>query len=282
MNKNLKAQINRVIENKNQKVFIANWKMNKKFSDISEYAKTFNKLLKADPVLKVYHPLIGVAPTMLGILPTTGLMKNNVVTVCQHVHYEKNGAITGQVSYDMIHEYNINYVLIGHSETREMLNVTDCQVNLTIKALLANNMVPVLCIGESIKQYDNNESMNVITSQLTQDLMDVSSEQILNVIIAYEPIWAIGSGKSADEKFISNMTKHIRKTLKGLYDEKVAKKVRVLYGGSVKPTNAAGILKINGVDGALIGGAGLNPNDFYNIINQHPEYLEIKAVISKK
>ncbi len=278
MKNNIKTEIQKIVNSANQKVVIANWKMNKKFNDIKDFCNTFNKLTGNDKVLKLSNTLVGVAPTMLGLLPTTGLIKNNVVTVCQHVHYEKSGAITGQVSYDMVKEYKINHVIIGHSETRQMLNVTDEQINKTILTLLANDMVPVYCLGESINDYNKNKSDAVITKQLKADLANVDSNQILKVIIAYEPIWAIGSGKSATNDFIAKMMKHIRNVLSEMYGKEVAAKVRVLYGGSVKPANAKEILAIKGVDGALVGGAGLNPVDFYNIVISNPTYLKIKEL----
>ena len=277
----VKEAIEKVTSKNNNKVIIANWKMNKKFEDIQAYAYVFNKLLKRDKFLAKTKTLIGVAPTMLGMLPAAAMLKNNVVVVAQHVHYEKSGAFTGNVSYDQIHEYNINYSLIGHSETRSMMNVTEGQINKTIKVMLENQMVPVLCIGETLEQYEAKQTGKTISLQIMNALKGVSSENAKKVIIAYEPIWAIGA-QTATVPVIKSVIDKIRECLSDMYDEQTAKEVHVLYGGSVKSSNANEILSINGVDGVLVGGAGLLPEEFYKICIASPEYSEVKKIILTK
>ncbi len=277
----VKLAISKYLQSRNNKIFIANWKMNKKFEDIKSFAFAFNHLLHKDKVIKKSNFLIGVAPTSLGLLPCAGMLKNNVVTVAQNISPEKNGAFTGQLSYDQIHEYNINYALVGHSEVRNYLNVTDKIINDTVKVLIQNNMRPVLCIGDTKEQYDEKKSEKTIALQLMNDLKGISESQIKNVIIAYEPVWAIGSTVASDE-WIKNMTKFIRDTLKDMYDEKTAKEIHILYGGSVKVENSPSILSIKGIDGVLIGGASLDHQSFYEIICSCPEYKDIQKIILTK
>lgn len=277
----VKTAIKKYNEARNNKIFIGNWKMNKRFDDIKTFANEFNKLLAKDKVISKSSFLIGIAPTNLGLLPCAGMFKHNVVTVAQNVHFEKEGAFTGQLSYNQIHEYNINYSLVGHSETRKYLNVTDKDVNTTLKAMVSNNMSPILCIGDTKEQYDEKKSQKAVGLQLMNDLSGITEDQIRNVIIAYEPIWAIGATNASSE-FINTMVKFIRETISDMYNPDIAKDMHILYGGSVKPENSNEILSINGVDGVLVGGASLDPLSFYEIICSTPEYAYIQKIILTK
>lgn len=277
-----KQLVKKLVAESNNKVFIANWKMNFKFADIKSYFKIFNKLIGKDKVLKTMkNVVIGVAPTTIGLLPVCGMAKHGIVTVAQDVHYKEEGSYTGLVSYDQVHEYGINYAIVAHSEKRTYFNWSSSDVNETIKVLLANKMIPILCIGETIEEKTANETQKSLTKQLLNFLKDVSDVEVKKVIIAYEPIWAIGKEPATIEEIKTNIAL-IRSIIANMYDQTVAKDIHVLYGGGVDVNNAAEILKIRSVDGFLLGRVSLNPKDFYKIIQFAPEYIESKNIIKNK
>lgn len=277
----VKEAIAKYLSERNNKIIVGNWKMNKKFDEIKTYCSIFNQLLRKDKCLSKTNTLIGIAPTTIGLLPLAGMIKNNVITVAQHVSGETHGALTGQVSFEQIREYNINYSLVGHSETRTHLGVTNRECNAIVTSLSENNMMPILCVGDTYEEYKENNSEKAVKLQLINCLKGLTEEQILRCVIAYEPVWAIGA-YSATPSFIKKMISSIRSTIASLYSSEIAKKMHVLYGGSVKPDNAETILAIPGVDGALIGGSSLDPNDFYKICISTPEYKRIKHIIVTK
>ena len=255
--------------------------MNMKFDDIKSYFDHFNKLLKKDKILSQMNNLIGIAPTAIGLLPVAGMVKNGVMPVAQFVHHAKQGSYTGCISYDQVHEYNINYAIVGHSETRKMFKLTENDINLVVKTLLENDMHPILCIGDTLEEYEAKETEKSITRQLINDLKGIHHELAKNVIIAYEPIWAIGR-KAATVEQIRKMITFIRTTIEEMFDSKTAKETHVLYGGSVKVENAMDILKVKGLDGFMIGGDSLNPESFYEIIISSQEYARVNSIINAK
>ena len=252
-----------------------------KFENIRSYFKHFNKLLKKDKVLSQMNNIIGIAPTAIGLLPVAGMVKNSVVAVAQFVYHEQHGSYTGCISYDQVHEYNINYAIVGHSETRRIFKLNENDINLVVKTLLENDMHPILCIGDTLKEYEANETQKSITRQLFNDLKEIRHELAKNVIIAYEPIWAIGK-KAAKVNQIKKMIAFIRSTVEQMFDSKTAKEIHVLYGGSVKVENASSILKVKGLDGLLVGGDSLNPKSFYEIITSSQEYACVNSIINAK
>ena len=252
-----------------------------KFDDIKSYFHHFNTLLKKDKILSQMNNLIGIAPTAIGLLPVAGMVKNGVMPVAQFVHHAKQGSYTGCISYDQVHEYNINYAIVGHSETRKMFKLTENDINLVVKTLLENDMHPILCIGDTLEEYEAKETEKSITRQLLNDLKGIHPELVKNVIIAYEPIWAIGR-KAATVEQIQRMITFIRTTIEEMFDSKTAKETHVLYGGSVKVENAMDILKVKGLDGFIIGGDSLNPESFYEIIISSQEYARVNSIINAK
>ena len=277
----IKEEIKDYLAERNNKVFIGNWKMNMKFDDIKSYFDHFNTLLKKDKILSQMNNLIGIAPTAIGLLPVAGMVKNGVMPVAQFVHHAKQGSYTGCISYDQVHEYNINYAIVGHSETRKMFKLTENDINLVVKTLLENDMHPILCIGDTLEEYEAKETEKSITRQLLNDLKGIHPELVKNVIIAYEPIWAIGR-KAATVEQIQRMITFIRTTIEEMFDSKTAKETHVLYGGSVKVENAIDILKVKGLDGFIIGGDSLNPESFYEIIISSQEYARVNSIINAK
>ena len=278
----IKECINKYLSEKNNKIFIANWKMNMHYADIINFANKFNSLIKKDKTLKKMNTLIGIAPTAIGILPLIGTIKKNVFIAAQHVHYEKNGAFTGNISYDQFHEYNVNYALVGHSETRKYLNENDVKINKTIKSLVANKMIPILCIGESHEDYQAGKIKEVLSSQLLKALSGINENDATKIIIAYEPIWAIGTGLIPDNNAINNAINQIRTILTNIFNAEIAKNIHVLYGGSVNPQNAKTILDVDNVDGLLIGNSALDPQNFYQIIISSKEYAKVKWILDTK
>ena len=185
----------------------------------------------------------------------------------QNMHWEETGAYTGEVSGKMLQVINVEYVIIGHSERRQYFNETDETVNKKVKAAFKYNLKPIVCVGESLEQKESGITNEIITNQTKLALEGLSKEQVKNVIIAYEPIWAIGTGKTATSEDANNSIKQIRNKIKELYGEEVSEQVSILYGGSVKGSNAKELFKTSDIDGALVGGASLNVLEFKEIIN---------------
>lgn len=279
---NKKQLVKQLVAKTNNKVFIANWKMNFKFANIKSFFIKFNKLIGKDKVLKrMENVIIGVAPTQIGLLPVCGMAKHGIVTVSQDVHYKESGPYTGCVSYSQVHEYGINYVIVSHSEKRVIFNWKYSDVNEEIKVLLENEMIPILCIGETFEEKVANETKKSLTKQLLNFLKDVTSAHAKKVVIAYEPIWAVGKEPATIEEIKDNIIL-IRSIIANMYDETVAKDIHVLYGGGVDVNNAAEILKIRSIDGFLLGRVGLDPEAFYKIIKFAPEYIESEKIIKSK
>ena len=185
----------------------------------------------------------------------------------QNMHWEETGAYTGEVSGKMLQVINVEYVIIGHSERRQYFNETDETVNKKVKAAFKYNLKPIVCVGESLEQKESGITNEIITNQTKLALEGLSKEQVKNVIIAYEPIWAIGTGKTATSEDANNSIKQIRNKIKELYGEEVSEQVSILYGGSVKGSNAKELFETSDIDGALVGGASLNVLEFKEIIN---------------
>jgi triosephosphate isomerase len=185
----------------------------------------------------------------------------------QNFHYEDNGAYTGEISASMIAESGCNFVLIGHSERRQYFGETDETVNKKTHQALSNKIAPVICVGESLDQRKKNVHFDLVSDQVKKALEGVADNQVLDVVIAYEPIWAIGTGETASPEQAQEMHAFIRAELAKLYNEETASAIRILYGGSMKPANAEELLSREDVDGGLIGGASLKADSFSEIIN---------------
>ncbi|ATZ18957.1 triosephosphate isomerase [Williamsoniiplasma somnilux] len=243
-----------------QKVIFGNWKMNGTQVEVKTFLKKVDKAIKKSDVI-----------AGLG-LPFTALASGikhakNVMIAAENVYFEKNGAFTGEVSIEMLQEIGVKYVIIGHSERREMFNETDKNVNLKAKALLANQMLPIICCGETLETKEAGKTVTFVNAQIKAAYKDINKEDALNTIIAYEPIWAIGTGKTATAKDAQEVCKAIRDNLAKIYDKKTADKMIIQYGGSVKPNNIKELMSQKDIDGALVGGASLVADDFIALIN---------------
>ena len=204
---------------------------------------------------------LGVAPTYMSLATVRKYAAKNMIVAAQNVHFNDHGAFTGEVSIPMLKEHKINWVIIGHSERRTYDNETSVKCNEKMKALLANEMVPVYCVGETLEQFEAGETKAVVKQQIEEGFKDIIEDIAKTVVVAYEPVWSIGTGKAANKDIAQDVCKYIRKILKGLVG-KAASKIRVLYGGSVKPENIKEYLSCPDVDGALVGGASLKIDSY--------------------
>jgi len=244
--------------------FIAgNWKMFKTKKEALEFAESF-KALYHDTDIKA---AICAPFTQLDCL-VEAFAGSGVGVGAQNVHFADEGAYTGEVSLDMLKEIGVDYCIIGHSERREYFGETDETVNLKLKKLLSESEItPILCVGENLEQREAGEEKTIVGAQIKADLASLVAEDVAKLVIAYEPIWAIGTGKTATPEQANEMCALIRATICELYDEDTCDQVIIQYGGSVKPENATEIMNMEEIDGALVGGASLIPKKFMDIIN---------------
>lgn len=194
------------------------------------------------------------------------IMETNIKLGAQSLHWEKEGAFTGEVSGRMLKDVGCEYVIIGHSERRQYFGETNEVVNKKVKAALKEGLKPITCIGEKLEERKNGKTFGVIKEQLTNSISDISRDEVLNIVIAYEPVWAIGTGVNATKDEAEEAHKYIRELLRGRYDEELAKSIRIQYGGSVTPNNIKELISQEDVDGALVGGASLKADSFIQIV----------------
>ena len=244
-----------------RKVIAGNWKMNMLpneamnfISGLAPLAKDANcEVILCVPYTDLFYSLLTAQNTKIKI-------------GAQNMHWEEKGAYTGEIAPEMLTSINVEYVIIGHSERRKYFNETDETVNKKIKAAIAHGLKPIVCVGETIKQRELDLTNEVITQQIELALKDIPKEKIEDIIIAYEPIWAIGTGKVATKEDANNTIKQIREKIRTLYNDEVAQNVTILYGGSVKNENAKELFETSDIDGGLIGGASLKLDEFKEII----------------
>ena len=242
-------------------IIVGNWKMNKLRSEAEEFMKGVEAHLtgeeKADYGIGAPYTCVDVC------------VKNakHLIVAAENCNQKDSGAYTGEVSVPMLEEIGITYCIIGHSERRTYYNETNEACAAKAKRLFASEITPILCIGETEAQYDAGETKDVIRTQLKGSLEGLTADEVSRIVIAYEPIWAIGTGKNADKETAQACCKLVRDTVKELYDEDTAAAVRIQYGGSVKPGNIAEYMACEDIDGALIGGASLKVDSFIEIID---------------
>lgn len=239
-----------------------NWKMNKTTAEAEEFCKAISAMELANA-----EDAAILAPfTQLTAL-RDGLKDTGIGFGAQNVHFEPSGAFTGEISIPMLEEIGVDYCIIGHSERREYFNETDKTCNLKLKALIAAGITPILCVGESLEVREGQGEQTFVAGQLVADFEGIPAADAAKVVIAYEPIWAIGTGKTATPEQAEEMCAFIRGVMGGMYDDnKVADEMLILYGGSMKPSNAADLLAKPDINGGLIGGASLKVDDFAAIV----------------
>jgi len=257
-----------------RKIIAANWKMNMTINEAEGFLETF--LLEVGDEKRAD---IVIVPPFTAI-PKVSERLSSVQTVklgAQNMHWEKPGAYTGEISAHMLRELFVRYVVLGHSERRSLFGETDAIVNKKTKAALAATMTPIVCIGETLAERDAGEVEIVLNGQLRGSLADLTPAQIEDIVLAYEPVWAIGTGRTATPQQAQEAHAFIRKVLAEISDSATAAKVRIQYGGSVKPSNTAELMKQPDIDGALVGGASLDPRAFAEIVQASCEGLEPSA-----
>ncbi len=240
-----------------------NWKMYKTTAEAKAFAEEFSKLYKDTDVRAAI-----CAPFTQLVALKEAFAGTNVKLGAQNVHFEDEGAFTGEISVEMLKEIGVDYCIIGHSERREYFAETDETVNLKLKKLFSSSeIIPILCVGENLSEREAGNAFDVVEGQLKADLEGIDKADVSKLVIAYEPIWAIGTGKTATPEQAGEMCAHIRNIVEKLYDEDTCDSVIIQYGGSVKPENASEIMNMDEIDGALVGGASLDASNFIKIVN---------------
>ncbi len=245
-----------------KKLLLGNWKMNKTPSEAKAFAMEATEMIE----FAVKNGIdVGVAPTFVCLDAVKSNIDSKCIVAAQNVNEHDHGAYTGEISIPMLKEIGIDWVILGHSERRAYNGETSEACNLKIKALLANAMTPVYCCGESLETFEKGETNSFVSEQIKKGLADLSAEEAKKVVIAYEPIWAIGTGKSASKEIAEETILSIRNLLKEMFGD-AANDIRILYGGSVKPENVASYMSEPDIDGALVGGASLDPKSYRGLI----------------
>ena len=245
-------------------IIAANWKLNKGPAEAAAFLDAFTAKVKefkgsADIVL---------APTLLTIPSVVAKLDGctRIGVASQNVSEQESGAFTGEVSTTMLTEAGVQYVILGHSERRSIYGETDAVINAKNKKALAAGLKPLFCIGETLEQREGGQLESVLTTQITEGLKDISEADLANVVVAYEPVWAIGTGVTASAEQAQDTHKFVRSVIANLYSQTAADAIRIQYGGSVKPANAAELLGQPDIDGALVGGAALEADSFFGIL----------------
>lgn len=245
-----------------RKVVAGNWKMNMLPNEAIQFIEGLEKLVKDTenevvlcvPYTDLFYALMSAQGT-------------NIKIGAQNMHWEEKGAYTGEISAEMLKSINVEYVIIGHSERRQYFSETDETVNKKIKKALQVGLKPILCVGETLEQREAGIVEQIITTQTEKALEGLTKEQVEKVVIAYEPIWAIGTGKTATKEDANDAIKMIRGKIAEIYGQNVAKGVIIQYGGSVKAANAKELFEMSDIDGGLVGGASLKLDEFEKIVN---------------
>ncbi len=243
-------------------IIAGNWKMHLVRSEAVSLADALKKTLR-----DVTDVEIVIAPAFTSLSAVAEVIeRSNILLAAQDVHWESSGAYTGEISPAMLKDVGCTYVIVGHSERRQLFNETDTMINKKLRAVLAEGLRPILCIGETLEQRRSGNTLDVIRTQLKGGLQQIDAESLLKVVLAYEPVWAIGTGETATPEQAEEVHSDIRRFLAAQYSEEVAQAIRIQYGGSVKPENIKALMGEKDIDGALVGGASLKAESFVKIV----------------
>lgn len=246
-----------------KKIVAGNWKMNKNAEETEDLLNDLINKLPNDIEAQII-----VAPTFVNLASAADHTEFTTITIAaQNMHQAESGAYTGEISADMLQSIGVHTVILGHSERRAYFGETDAQLAYKVDTALKHNMTVIFCFGEELKDRQDQQHFNVVENQLRDGLFHINTASWENIILAYEPVWAIGTGETASPEQAQEMHEFIRETVRGRFGSDVADEVSILYGGSVKPENAKEIFGKPDVDGGLIGGAALKADDFVGIIN---------------
>lgn len=240
-------------------IIVGNWKMNKTIKETVDFINA------VDPEVKD-NATWGIATPFLALQEAKKTAKNLIVSA-ENMHFKDNGAYTGEVSAEMLKEIGVEWVIIGHSERRQYFGETDETVNLKVLQALKNDITPIVCVGETLEQFEAGVTESVVREQTQKAFKDCCPKCISKVVIAYEPVWAIGTGKTATNEIAQNVCAIIRDEVKKMFGEEASEAVRIQYGGSVKPEGIKTLLEQPDIDGALVGGASLVPDSYIAMIN---------------
>ncbi len=243
--------------------FIAgNWKMHKTAAEARAFAEEFKTLYKdTDVKTAICAPFVHLAILKEAFAGT------DIKVGAQNAHFEDQGAFTGEVSVKMLEDIGVDYCIIGHSERRQYFAETDETVNKKLKKLFEGPIVPILCVGEVLEERDAGREKEVVGGQIRADLEGIAAEDVKKLVVAYEPVWAIGTGRTATPEQANEMCGYIREVVSELYDDEVACELTIQYGGSMKPANATELMAMEEIDGGLIGGSSLKADEFMQIID---------------
>ena len=243
-------------------IIAGNWKMNKTASEARDLAMALIPLVK-----EVKDREIVLGPPFTSLQAVAERIKGtNIALSSQNLFWEDNGAFTGEISADMLLDLGCKYVIIGHSERRQIFGETDETVNKRLKQALKKGLLPIVCVGETLNERESNKTNDIVGRQITGAFRDISAEDMKKVVIAYEPVWAIGTGKTATPEQAEEVHQFIRGQIAAAYGDPVAGGLRIQYGGSVTPDNASTLMAMPDIDGALVGGASLKPDSFAAIV----------------
>ena len=243
-------------------IIAGNWKMNKNISEAMELTNGLKRALHDVDNLDIVLCPVFTALTCVSEL----IVNSNIQLGAQNVYWQEQGAFTGEVSPSMLKDAGCKFVIIGHSERRQYFSETNETVNKKIKAAIKSGLIPIVCVGETLTQREENRTLEVIKEQIQQGLRDIIFPEAKGLIVAYEPVWAIGTGRNATPAQAQEVQKYIRKLLSGVYNDSIAATIRIQYGGSVKPENIEELIKQPDIDGALVGGASLKIDSFSQIV----------------
>lgn len=252
----------RMIAHQRPTVIAGNWKMHKTLQESENFIKEL-----APSVSHSTATLILFVPFTAIRTASEATAGTNILIGAQNMNDASEGAFTGEIAADMLVEAGAKFVLLGHSERRHIFGESDAFINKKIKRALSTSLIPILCIGETLEQKEAGNTQNILKEQLTQSLEGIAPEQIASLFIAYEPVWAIGSGKTATCEQAQEVHAFCRQTIAALWGEESAQTIAILYGGSVKPDNANNLMKEPDIDGLLVGGAALSADSFAHIVN---------------
>jgi triosephosphate isomerase len=245
------------------KIVAGNWKMNKNSEETEDLINELIDKLPTDGGTKII-----IAPTFINLASAVDHTEfTNIHVAAQNMHQAENGAYTGEISADMLKSIGVNTVILGHSERRAIFHETDAMISFKVDTALKHDMTVIFCFGEELKDRQDKQHFNIVENQLRDGLFHIDKSAWANVILAYEPVWAIGTGETASADQAQEMHEFIRETVRKVFGSDIAEDVSILYGGSVKPDNAKEIFSKPDVDGGLIGGAALKADDFVAIVN---------------
>ena len=240
-----------------------NWKMNTTASESEDLIAEINSLVGQQTQVQVC-----ICPPFTSLQKSSGLVEQTEVLLgAQNMSAEPSGAFTGEISAEMLRDLYVNFVILGHSERRQYFGETNESINLKVLAAVQNNLKPIYCIGETLEERESDKTLEVVKTQVQDGLANFPLSEVENLVLAYEPVWAIGTGKTATDEMAQEVHAYVRGLLVDLFGDAAGSGVRILYGGSMKPENASGLLSQPDVDGGLIGGASLNAKSFCAIVD---------------